>query len=154
MNALPPIGLPAAAVQEMPIAAVEAAVVAAAMVFNTNAALLTIGFLPHEAAIIAQEAFPTFESFRGMTDSDVTSVATEYSKRTVANGKITFGFNRTKMLTGLMHWVQDQWRMGMIPDQEGPIGLAATAEALSNADIRKNMSDNQDTASKAADPGK
>jgi hypothetical protein len=80
-------------------------------------------------------------------------MAEEFSKRTVAQGRITFGLGRTKKLTGLMHWVQDCFRTNDYPyyltfnDEQ-------LAEAQSRALVRKADIDLVDTNTKAADPGK
>jgi hypothetical protein len=135
--------------------AVAVAAVAAPNPFSVLTALEVCGFtIEAERVAIRDQAIPTFEAFRRMDESDITSIATEYGKRTAAAGKIVFGYNRTKSLTGFMHWVQDQWRKGLNPDENGPFDEADIVMALVNAATRKNMADNQETASKAADPGK
>jgi hypothetical protein len=122
--------------------------------FTVADALTTVGFNNEESASLNAEAFPTFDSFKGITEADIKTIETDYGKRAVANGRIIFGFHRTKLLTGLMHWMQDQWRKGTTPEEEGLINVNVLSKALVDADIRKNMAENQDTSSKAADPGK
>jgi hypothetical protein len=131
-----------------------AAAVPPIALFTVAEALNTVGFNNVESAALNAEALPTFDSFKGITEADIKTIEVDYGKRAIANGRIIFGFNRTKLLTGLMHWMQDQWRKGLIPEEEGPVNLDNLTKALTDADIRKNMSDNQETASKAADPGK
>ena len=57
-----------------------------------------------ERTAIRDQAIPTFESFRRMDESDITTIATEYGKRAVGAGRIIFCYNCTKSLTGLMQF--------------------------------------------------
>jgi hypothetical protein len=88
-----------------------------------------------------------------MAAKDIITMAENYDKRTVADGRIIFGFYRTKELQGLMHWTWDMQWMSRDPSEQvlNPMALALVA---TNNDICTNMSDNMETASKAADPGK
>jgi hypothetical protein len=52
-----------------------------------------------------------------------------------------------------MYWVQDMKRMSINPEDQD-IASADTQLAIENTDIHKNLFDNMDTSSKAADPGK
>jgi hypothetical protein len=122
--------------------------------FGVMSALVIVGFDEPQATMLVNEAFPDFESFRHLTTKDVRDLSEEYGKRTVAAGRIIFGQNRMKRLVGLTHWVQDQWRLSRLPEHGIQFGNNDIAQALSNADIRKNMADNHESASKAADPGK
>ena len=76
-----------------------------------------------------------------------------YAKRNNAQSRIIFGFYRTNELKGLMYWVQDMKRMSINPEDQD-IASADIQLAIENTDIRKNLFDNMDTSSKAADPGK
>ena len=116
-------------------------------------ALNVCQFNAAEAATLVKECFPNFEAFLRMKEKDISSVADDYSKRTNAQSRIIFGFYRTNELKGLMYWVQDMKRMSKDPESQ-----VLTSDdiqlAMDNTDIRKNLSDNMETSSKAADPGK
>jgi hypothetical protein len=80
-------------------------------------------------------------------------MAEEFSKHTAANGRMTFGLERTKKLTGLMHWIQDCSRCNDDPDHT-VFDEDALAEAQSCAQIRKSDLELDDMNTKAANPGK
>ena len=84
-----------------------------------------------------------------MTDS--------FQKRTIAN-RINFGMRRTKWLITMMHWVQDFYRCSKQPTINNFITVNDFKQALSTAaqraSLQKVNTDQVDTISKAADPGK
>lgn len=122
-------------------------------VLTVRMALAVCQFNAAETASLVAQAIPDWNVFLRMTSTDIISIAEDYGKRTIADGRIVFGFFRTKELQGLMHWVQDMKRMSRDPSEQllTPMELALAA---ANNDIRKNLADNMETASKAADPGK
>ena len=94
---------------------------AAAALAELHQALVWIGFGDQgNRDTICQEAgLLSFEDFIGLTEKDIRDMAEEFSKRTVAQGRISFGLRRIKLLLGVMHWVQDQdrcYRMASIND--------------------------------------
>jgi DNA-directed RNA polymerase subunit H (RpoH/RPB5) len=66
---------------------------------------------------------------------------------------MTFGVGRLKKLIGVMHWIQDHYRIGAVPDHN-EFSEEELAQALVRAQIRKSDLDLVDTNTKAADPGK
>jgi hypothetical protein len=48
-----------------------------------------------------------YEDVRYLVDKDIRDMAEEFAKRSIAQGRITFGLGHIKKLTGLMHWMQD-----------------------------------------------
>ena len=116
-------------------------------------ALVVCQFTEAEVNLLIEQAIPNWSVFLRMKEKDITTMAEDYGKRTALNGRIVFGFFRTKELQGLMHWTQDMKRMSKDPSQQQltPIEIAIAA---ANSDIRINLADNMETASKAADPGK
>ena len=80
-------------------------------------------------------------------------MAEEFSKRTVAQGCITFSLGCTKKLTSLMHWVQDCFCTNDEPDYL-TFNDKQLAEAQSHALVWKADLDLVDTNTKAADPSK
>ena len=85
-------------------------------------------------------------------------MAEEFSKRTNAQGRISFGLHRIKLLLGVMHWVQDQdrcYRMVSINDVQDVDEFRGILDvAIQRAALRKVEDDQVETISKAADPGK
>ena len=116
--------------------------------------LQAIGFTAEgERANLMEAGLAQFEDFRYLAEKDISAMASEFSKRTVAQGRIVFGLGRTKKLTGVMHWVQDCYRAGDVPTHE-EFTVLGLFEALSRAQIRESDIDLVATNSKAADPGK
>ena len=73
-----------------------------------NLLLDVVGFhnpVQHEHLI--ETGLSDYEDFCYLVEKDIRDMAEEFSKRTVAQGHITFGLGRIKHLTGLMHWIQD-----------------------------------------------
>ncbi|KAI2490682.1 hypothetical protein MHU86_23893 [Fragilaria crotonensis] len=104
---------------------------------GVNFVLQTIGFdLEAERVAIMEAGLNQFEDFRYLTEKDITDMASEFGKRTQAQGRIVFGLGRTKKLTGIMHWVQDCYRAGDTPSHED-FDIAILFEALSRAQIRE-----------------
>jgi hypothetical protein len=124
-----------------------------APVLTIRTSLTVCGFNEREVDALIEQAIPNWSAFLRMTPKDIISMADDYGKRTIGDGRIVFGFFRTKELQGLMHWVQDMKRMSRDPSEQrlSPVEIALAA---ANNDIRTNMADNMETASKAADPGK
>ena len=134
--------------------------VAVVALAELNKALVSIGFgdLDNRDTICEEAGFLSFEDFVGLTEKDICDMAEEFSKCTVAQGKISFGLCRIKLLLGVMHWVQDQdrcYRMVFIDgvqDAEEFRGILDVA--IQRAALQK-VEDNQvETISNAADPGK
>jgi hypothetical protein len=122
-------------------------------VLTVQLALAVCQFNAAEIAALVAQAIPNWSVFLRMKEKDIVDMAEGYGKRTINDGRIVFGFFRTKELQGLMHWVQDMKRTSRDPSEQilTPFELATAA---ANNDIRKNLADNMETASKAADPGK
>ena len=80
----------------------------------------------------------------------------DWQRRTVANGRITFGTRRTKLLKALTHWVHDFYRISDIPHVDGlnhDRFREHTLRALARAEIRKTIKDGTSSAANAASPG-
>jgi hypothetical protein len=77
-----------------------------------------------------------YEDFCYLVEKDMRDMAEEFSKRTAANGRMTFGLGCTKKLTGLMHWIQDCFHCNNDPDHT-IFDEDALAEAQSCTQIHK-----------------
>ena len=89
-----------------------------------------------------------------MTAKEMSDLADSYTKRTVADGRIHFGLQRTRRLKSLILWVKDHRRCNELPTVVG-MTQEQFRTALSTADaretIRKSEADSSDTISA---PGK
>ena len=105
---------------------------------------------------IQNDAIATFDDIKVLTEKDVTQLATDFASRTIPNGRMSIGARRTKRLKGLLHWVQDFYR---VSEQPSIVGLqedtfrAALDTALLRAEVRQTLKGNSETSSKVADPG-
>jgi hypothetical protein len=102
---------------------------------------------------LIEAGLAAYGDFKFIQEKDIRDMADEFSKRTVANGRMTFGLGRIKKLIGVMHWIQDFYRVNEEPDH-AQFDEHALAEALYRAQIRKSDLDLVATNSKAAEPGK
>ena len=84
-------------------------------------------------------------------------MADSFQKRTIAN-RINFGMRCTKWLIAMMHWVQDFSRCSRQPTIDDFVMANDFKQALSTAAQRTSLhkvdTDQVDTISKAAHPGK
>ena len=105
---------------------------------------------------LIDDAFESFQDIRGLTERDITTMSSDFSGRTAANGRIMFGTRRTKGLKALIHWVQDFYRISAEPsvaDLDGPTFKEQLDRATKRADIRKNLQAQTKTSAEAASPG-
>ena len=118
-----------------------------------------IGFgIPNQRASISTEAgFNSLHDLNDIEEKDIRDMAGSFQKRTIAN-RINFGMRRTKWLIAMMHWVQDFYRCSKQPTIDDFISANDFKQALSTAaqraSLRKVDTDQVDTISKAASPGK
>ena len=112
----------------------------------------------HRNSIIAEGGFNSLNDFFDVTETDIRDMAESFPKRLPAANRINFGMRRIKWLIAMMHWCQDHQRCSEEPDIANFANADAFREALQvstqRALLRKNDSDQVDTISKAADPGK
>ena len=118
-----------------------------------------IGFgIPNQRASISTEAgFNSLDDLNDIEEKDIRDMADSFQKRTIAN-RINFGMRHTKWLIAMMHWVQDFYRCSKQPTIDDFITANDFKQALSTAaqcaSLRKVDTDQVDTISMAADPGK
>ena len=125
-----------------------------------NLAMLHIGFANFGVRQrLRDEGLASFNDLKSLTEKDIRDVAETFGRRTANDGRFIFGIRRTRLLIGLVHWVQDFGRIGETPNMTNYINDAngfrdALDIALDRALVRKIELDQSDTVSKAADPGK
>ena len=118
-----------------------------------------IGFgIPNQRATISTEvSFNSLNDLNDIEEKDIRDMADSFQKRTIAN-RINFGMRRTKWLIAMMHWVQDFSRCSKRPTIDDFVTANDFKQALSTAaqraSLRKVDTDQVDTISKAANPGK
>ena len=116
-----------------------------------------IGF--REAAArdsLIDDCFGSFADVQSLTERDITTMASDFSSRTAAAGRIYFGTNRTKKLKALVHWANDFQRCSREPTIIGLNEVTFKNEldiASQRAIVRKNMEKKANTHTEAADPG-
>jgi Reverse transcriptase (RNA-dependent DNA polymerase) len=114
-------------------------------------ALTAIGFTEAELARLSVD-FADFDSFKGLKESNIDALDVRLS-RAPANRRVEMNITRKTLLVGLMHWAQDQFRVGRVPGMARVINLAMLRMANTNADTRATKLKNQATAAAAVDPG-
>ena len=145
MNILPPVA-------DIPDVAVEPPVM--------DTMLTWVGFDQIATRIrICEEGFGSFDDLMPtMKEKDIRDLADSFGRRTVVDGRVTFGLRRIRYLIGLIQCVQDFARISKEPTIVGINDAIQFREALDEAfyraDVRKIEKDQADTVSKAADPGK
>ena len=133
---------------------------AAAAFAEVNQCLQWIGFtnVQHRNSIIAEGGFNSLNDFFDVMETDIRDMTESFSKCLPAANRINFGMQHIKWLIAMMHWCQDHQHCSEEPDITDFANADAFKEALQvsaqRALLRKNDSDQVDTISKAADPGK
>jgi len=88
---------------------------------------------------------------------DVRDLAKSHMSRTVAEGRIQFGMNRTKRLQALTDWVSDRVRIGEAPGIGGFANadelLQALNESRTCAEVRRSNEETMESHAKDASPG-
>ena len=105
---------------------------------------------------LIRESFESYGDVKVMTEKDVSALVTDFANRNQANGRVHIGSRKAKRLKGLLHWVQDFYRVSREPSIVGlneESFLEALENAIERAQVRKSMKDASDTTTKAADPG-
>jgi hypothetical protein len=124
---------------------------------------LALGYIGFDNAIVRNrlrnEGLQDFSDMKSLKEKDIRDIAESFTKRTVGDGRFLFGIRRTRLLIGMVHWVQDFARVGETPSMNNYLGHPglfrdALTVASDRADVRKIELDQSDTVSKAADPGK
>ena len=130
---------------------------AAAAFAEVDQCLQWISFtdVQHCNSIIAEGGFNSLNDFFDVTETDIRDMAESFSKRSPAANRINFRMRRIKWLIAMMHWCQDHQRCSEEPNFANADAFKEALQvSAQRALLRKNNSDQVDTISKAADPGK
>ena len=122
-----------------------------------NQILHWIGFdIATYRTVLINESIGNLDDVLSLNQKDVIAINTDWSGRTVANGRFNIGSRRLKLLQAFVHWVQDFYRVSGVVSI---VGLnqntfkSCLRRALARADIRKSLKDSSSSASNAASPG-
>ena len=119
--------------------------------------LAWVGFtIENQRQRLMDESMGIFQEIRLLDSDDIDAMAKDYASRPAANGKMTFGMNRTKRLKAFVYWVQDFHRISTTPTVTGLNEAAFRADLLKasiRAEVRVNLHKQTKTAAEAASPG-
>ena len=68
-----------------------------------------------QLTIIVENGFGGCDGILMLGDSDIVSLAKDFSEGTVDTGEIIFGLHRTNLLKATIHWAQDFRRISRTP---------------------------------------
>ena len=119
--------------------------------------LMWIGFNTIASREALQIDIEQLDDILELTEKDVSDLEYSYSKRTVADGRLIFGLQRTKRLKSMIHWVQDFARVSDRPnidDLDEASFRAALGVAVQRSTTRKQEAKEASSVSSEASPGK
>ena len=98
-----------------------------------------IGFrIDNQMEAIEEDGVDSWDSIKMLTNNDIDAMAKTFAGRTVQNGRMIFGTNRTKYLKAIANWTQDFYRVSEVPTI---VSLNETAfkSQLRRAEIRNQI---------------
>ena len=105
---------------------------------------------------ITGESFTMFAEIQELEESDISNLASSFSKRTPAAQRILFGQRRTKKMKAIIHWAKDFCRCDLPVTIDG-LNLdsfnAAIAESARRHEIRQKQMETSEIVMKEASPG-
>ena len=82
--------------------------------------LYWIGFrVASSQQVFIEDAFGLFNDVRMLTENDISRMASNFSSRTRANGRMNSGTRRMKYIKSFTHWVQYFYRVSGLPSIVG-----------------------------------
>ena len=91
-----------------------------------------------------------------LTEKYISTMASNFSSRTQANGRMNFGTRRIKYIKAFTHWVQDFYRISDLPSivRLSEVTFKPQLDrAYTRADISKSMADPTKSSANSAFPG-
>jgi hypothetical protein len=85
---------------------------------------------PDNRKKIAEDGFGSFKEIATLQESDIDHLAHGFSKRTAANGRLTFGLRRTNLMKNAIHWVLDFKRISRQPSLDGIEDMQTFRDAI------------------------
>ena len=105
---------------------------------------------------LVDNAYGSYDDIKMLSDKDISSMSSDWARRTVAGGRIHFGTTQTKYLKAFTHWVTDFYRISNVP-HVGGLNEAqfwtALQRAIARSEVRTNIKEHSSTAADAASPG-
>ena len=104
---------------------------------------------------LINESIGNLDDVLSLNQKDVLSFNTDWSSRTVANGRFNIESRRLKLLQAFVYWVQDFRRVSGVVSIVGldqNTSKACLCRALARADIRNSLKDTSSSASDATSP--
>ena len=87
---------------------------------------LALGYIGFDNAIVRNrlrnEGLQDFSDLKSLKEKDIREIAESFTKRTIGDGRFLFGIRRTRLLIGMVHWVQDFARVGETPSMNNYLG--------------------------------
>ena len=118
--------------------------------------LYWIGFqVSSQQQELIEYAFGAFNNLIMLTEKDISTIASNSSSRTLANGRIIFGTRQIKYIKSFTHWVQDFYRISVLPSIVGLSQVTFKAQlerASTRSDISKLMGNQTKISADAASP--
>jgi hypothetical protein len=75
---------------------------------GVNFLLHAIGFVTNlQGSNLMEAGVVNYDDFQFLNKKDIWDMAEEFTKRTLANGRMPFGVGCLKKLIGVMHWIQN-----------------------------------------------
>ena len=68
---------------------------------------------------IINDSIGSFDDIRMLSVTDITSMTTDWSSRSPATQRISFGTRRTKLMKAFTHWMHDFYRISLNPHHYG-----------------------------------
>ena len=91
-----------------------------------------------------------------LTEKDIRTMASKFSSRTQANGRMNFGTRQIKDLKAFTHWVQYLYHVSGLPSIVGLSEVTFKPQldrASARADIMKSMANQTKSSADVASPG-
>ena len=106
--------------------------------------------------MLPEDEFGSFKDVKMLTEKDTSTMASNLSSRTQANGRMDFGTRWIKDIKSFNHWVQDFYRISGIPSIVGLYEVTLKTQldrASTRADISKSPENQTKSLADAASPG-
>ena len=102
------------------------------------------------------DAFGSFNNVRMLTKKEISTMASNFSSRTQAHGRINFGTRRIKYIKAFTHWVHNFYRISGLPSMVGLSEFTFKPQldrAFKRSNIGKSMANKTKSSAYAVSPG-
>ena len=116
--------------------------------------LYWIGFrVASSQQVLIEDALGSFNYVKMLTEKNISTMASNFSSRTQANGRMNFGTRRINYIKAFTHWVKDFYRISSLPSIVRFFEVTFKTQldrASTRADISKSMSNQTKSSADAA----